>query len=61
MCIVLAMSCRCLVEYVCHVHARADDMVVVVISDKEYPYRVAFSLISRVSIGFCQLGQPMFC
>lgn len=35
-------------EYVCHVHSRQDGMVCIVIADKEYPVRVAFSLITRV-------------
>eukprot|EP00128_Syssomonas_multiformis_P014079 Colp12_sorted_trinity150504_noHs@4156 len=35
-------------ENVCHVHARADNLVGVVIADKEYPMRVAFGLVGKV-------------
>lgn len=35
-------------EYVCHVHVRSDGLAGVVISDHEYPGRVAFTLLNKV-------------
>eukprot|EP00126_Sphaerothecum_destruens_P004076 Sdes_comp17975_c0_seq2m7231 len=35
-------------EYHCHVHARSDNLAAVLISDKDYPTRVAFSLITKL-------------
>ena len=35
-------------EYVCHVHVRSDNLAGVVISDHEYPGRVAFTLLNKV-------------
>ncbi len=32
----------------CHVHSRLDNMGVVVITDKEYPSRTAFTIIGKV-------------
>ncbi len=36
--------------YVCHVHSRLDNLCGVVIADAEYPSRVAFSLLNKVSV-----------
>jgi len=38
--------------FLCHCYGRADDLVGVVVSDKEYPQRVAFSLINRTMASF---------
>ncbi|KAJ6215480.1 hypothetical protein RDWZM_009980 [Blomia tropicalis] len=35
-------------EYVCHVYIRSDRLAGVVVSDQEYPNRVAHTLISRI-------------
>lgn len=35
-------------EYMCHVYVRADGLAGVVISDHEYPHRVAHTLLTRV-------------
>lgn len=35
-------------EYVCHVYIRADRLAGVIISDQEYPHRVAHTLLMRV-------------
>lgn len=35
-------------EYVCHVYVRGDNLAGVVISDQEYPQRVAHTLITKV-------------
>eukprot|EP00052_Salpingoeca_macrocollata_P030577 m.320106 g.320106 ORF g.320106 m.320106 type:complete len:196 (+) comp23770_c0_seq1:206-793(+) len=39
-------------EYVVHVHARHDGITCTVITDKEYPGRVAFSFLSKVVAEF---------
>ena len=36
-------------EYVCHVFVRSDSLGGVVISDLEYPQRVVFTLLNKVS------------
>ena len=35
-------------DYVGHVYARTEGVVGVIISDKDYPYRVAYSLLSKI-------------
>jgi len=35
-------------DYMCHVYVRADNLAGVVLSDHEYPHRVAHTLITRV-------------
>lgn len=37
-------------EYLCHVYVRNDSLAGVVIADSEYPSRVAFSLLEKVSL-----------
>ena len=44
-CLVLGMQQD---PYVCYVHSRADDVVGVVVTDGDYPQRVAFTLIHKV-------------
>lgn len=38
------------VEYLCHVYVRNDSLAGVVIADSEYPSRVAFTLLEKVSV-----------
>ncbi|XP_053213179.1 synaptobrevin homolog YKT6-like [Panonychus citri] len=35
-------------EYLCHVYVRADNLAAVIISDQEYPNRVAHTLLSKI-------------
>lgn len=35
-------------EYMCHVYVRADNLASVLISDDEYPHRVAHTLLTKV-------------
>jgi len=42
------LSCV-LTEYMCHVYVRSDSLSAVLVSDQEYPQRVAFSLLNKVS------------
>ena len=35
-------------EYLCHVYVRSDNLAGVLISDHEYPQRVAFTLLNKV-------------
>ena len=45
--------CLCIVtfaEYVCHVFVRSDSLGGVLVSDLEYPQRVVFTLLNKVSI-----------
>lgn len=46
-------------EYLCHVYVRNDSLAGVVIADSEYPSRVAFTLLEKVSLqlGWTVLGQ----
>ena len=37
-------------EYKCHVHVRSDSLACVVIADNDYPPRVAFTLMSKVTL-----------
>lgn len=37
-------------EYLCHVYVRNDSLAGVVIADSEYPSRVAFTLLEKVSV-----------
>ena len=37
-------------EYLCHVYVRNDSLAGVVIADSEYPSRVAFTLLEKVSL-----------
>ncbi|KZC08839.1 PREDICTED: synaptobrevin homolog YKT6 [Dufourea novaeangliae] len=49
------LSCRQSVkegDYMCHVYVRADNLAAVLISDHEYPKRVAHTLITRVMDDF---------
>lgn len=48
----LKPSCHPLVslEYLCHVYVRNDSLAGVVIADSEYPSRVAFTLLEKVSV-----------
>lgn len=39
-------------EYMCHVYVRADNLAAVLISDHEYPRRVAHTLITKVMDDF---------
>ena len=45
-------------DYVCHVYARTEGLVGVVISDKNYPLRVAYSLLSKVLDEFVHRHPP---
>lgn len=36
-------------EYMCHVYVRADNLAGVLISDDEYPHRVAHTLLTKVN------------
>lgn len=45
-------------EYMCHVFVRADNLSGVVISDHEYPQRVAHTLITKVLDDFTENVQP---
>jgi len=45
-------------EYLCHVHARGDGLVGVIVADEAYPSRVAFTLISKVLDEFSDLHGP---
>lgn len=38
-----------LAEYLCHVYVRSDGLAGVVIADNEYPQRVCFTLLDKVS------------
>lgn len=40
-------------EYLCHVYVRSDGLSAVVISDHEYPNRVAHTLLMKVMDDFC--------
>lgn len=39
-------------EYLCHVHSRSNGLVVVALCNREYPPRVAFTLLSKVADDF---------
>jgi hypothetical protein len=43
-----------LVEYVSHVYARTEGIAGVLISDKDYPIRVAYSLLTKILDEFLQ-------
>lgn len=43
-------SARLSLEYLCHVYVRNDSLAGVVIADSEYPSRVAFTLLEKVSV-----------
>eukprot|EP00071_Canis_lupus_P038675 XP_022272232.1 synaptobrevin homolog YKT6 [Canis lupus familiaris] len=43
-------------EYLCHVYVRNDSLAGVVIADSEYPSRVAFTLLEKVSLRCGQAG-----
>jgi synaptobrevin homolog YKT6 len=47
-----------MVDYVGHVYARADGLVGVLISDKDYPLRVAYSLLTKILDEFSQRYPP---
>lgn len=38
-------------EYRCHVYVRSDSLACVVIADEDYPPRVVFTLMSKVTAG----------
>jgi synaptobrevin family protein YKT6 len=37
-----------IIEYLCHVYVRADGLGAVLISDADYPHRVAHTLLTKV-------------
>lgn len=39
-------------EYLCHVHSRSNGLVAVALCDREYPSRVAFTLLSKLTDDF---------
>lgn len=43
-------------DYLCHVYVRNDSLAGVVIADNEYPSRVAFTLLEKVSFWFASTG-----
>lgn len=45
-------------EYMCHVYVRADNLAAVLISDHEYPRRVAHTLITKVMDEFATKHPP---
>ncbi|XP_066586187.1 synaptobrevin homolog YKT6 [Prorops nasuta] len=45
-------------DYMCHVYVRADNLAGVLISDHEYPRRVAHTLITKVLDEFAMKYQP---
>ncbi|EGI67675.1 Synaptobrevin-like protein YKT6 [Acromyrmex echinatior] len=45
-------------EYMCHVYVRADNLAAVLISDHEYPRRVAHTLITKVMEEFTVKHPP---
>ncbi|XP_011158539.1 synaptobrevin homolog YKT6 [Solenopsis invicta] len=45
-------------EYMCHVYVRADNLAAVLISDHEYPRRVAHTLITKVMDEFAAKHPP---
>ncbi|EFN76137.1 synaptobrevin homolog YKT6 isoform X1 [Harpegnathos saltator] len=45
-------------EYMCHVYVRADNLAAVLISDHEYPRRVAHTLLSKVMDDFATKHLP---
>lgn len=45
-------------EYMCHVYVRSDSLAGVLISDHEYPQRVAFTLLNKVLDDFCSKYPP---
>jgi len=47
-----------LTEYMCHVYVRADNLAAVLISDHEYPRRVAHTLITKVMDEFATKHPP---
>jgi synaptobrevin family protein YKT6 len=46
------------VDYVGHVYARTEGIAGVLLSDKEYPVRVAYSVLSKVLEEFLQRYSP---
>ena len=44
-------------EYMCHVYVRGDSLAAVLISDHEYPKRVSFTLLNKVSHLNVQLNE----
>lgn len=46
------------VEYMCHVYVRADNLAAVLISDHEYPRRVAHTLLTKVMDDFATKHPP---
>lgn len=46
-------------EYICHVFVRSDSLGGVIISDNEYPQRVVFTLLNKVSVPL-SVGRDMF-
>jgi len=45
----------CCADYMCHVYVRSDSLAAVLISDHEYPQRVAFTLINKVQVRMSKL------
>jgi synaptobrevin family protein YKT6 len=46
------------VDYVGHVYARTEGVAGILLSDKEYPVRVAYSVLSKVLEEFLQRYSP---
>nr|CAG4644328.1 EOG090X0E6P [Lepidurus arcticus] len=46
-------------EYMVHVYVRADGLAAVLISDHEYPHRVAHTLLMKVIPSICPFGTRM--
>ena len=44
------LICCCVSEYLCHVFVRSDSLAAVLITDHEYPNRVAFTLLNKVGL-----------
>jgi len=42
-------------EFVCHIHVRTNKLAFMALCDKEYPPRVAFTLLAKVNDDFCAL------
>ena len=52
------MLSKVMVDYVAHVYARTEGLAGVLISDKDYPVRVAYSLLSKILDEFLQRYPP---
>lgn len=45
-------------EYMCHVFVRGDNLAGILVSDQEYPHRVAHTLITNVLNEFSKAVPP---